>query len=140
MRQAPRPPGARFLDRPELSAICSVAATLTLATLPAYLLLSHAGTEVARAGAVLGWLAGHALIAWTLRTQPWLSWRANPAFPAWAATAIAAGLLLAATGAGYLLHLTRLTGPQLATVAVVVGIAVAAASTLERLLRLSQRL
>jgi Ca2+-transporting ATPase len=140
MRQPPRPPGARLLDRPELSAIVSVALTLTLATLPAYLLLTHAGSEIARSGAVLGWLAGHALIAWTLRTQPWLSWRANPAFPAWAATAMAAGLLLATTPDGRLFHLAPLTGAQLATVVVVVTIAVAAATAIQRALRLSQSL
>jgi Ca2+-transporting ATPase len=140
MHRPPRPPGARFLDRPELAAILAVAAALTLATLPCYLLLTHAGTEAARSGAVLGWLVGHALIAWTLRTQPWLSWRANPAFPAWAATAVAAGLLLAATGAGRLVHLTPLTGGQLATVAVVVVAAVVAAFAIERLIRLSRRL
>jgi hypothetical protein len=42
MRQPPYPPGASFLDRPELSAIFAVAAALTLATLPAYLLLTSA--------------------------------------------------------------------------------------------------
>ncbi len=140
MRRPPRPPGARFLDRPELAAIGAVAASLTLATLPAYLLLAHAGIEVARSGAVLAWLAGHALIAWTLRTQPWLSWRANPAFPAWAATALAAGLVLTTTSAGRLFHLTPMTLAQLGTVAALATAAVAAAYLAERLLRLSSRL
>ncbi|MCW3839857.1 HAD-IC family P-type ATPase [Micromonospora yasonensis] len=140
MRRPPRPAGARFLDRSVLSAILAVAATLTAATLPCYLLLTHVGTEAARSGAVLGWLAGHALIAWTLRTQPWLSWRANPAFPAWAVAALTAGLLLTLTAAGRPVHLTPLASAQVATVAVVIVLAVAAATAIERLLRLSRRL
>jgi Ca2+-transporting ATPase len=140
MRRPPRPPGAKFLDRPVLAAIGIVAVTLTLATLPAYLLLTQTGIGYARAGALLGWLAGHALIAWTLRTQPLLSWRANPAFPAWAATATAAGLILALTGAGSLVHLARLDTTGLITVTVLVAAAVAAAWGIERALNLSRRL
>ncbi|MFU8853564.1 cation-translocating P-type ATPase [Micromonospora sp. SL1-18] len=140
MRRQPRPTGARFLDQPALYAILAVAATLTAATLPCYLLLTHAGTEAARSGAVLGWLAGHALIAWMLRTQPWLSWRVNPAFPAWAAAAITAGLFLSLTAAGRPVHLTPLASTQVATVAVVVALAITATYLLQRLLRLSRRL
>jgi hypothetical protein len=49
---------------------------------------------------VLGWLAGHALIAWTLRTQPRLSWRTSLAFPIWAALAVLTGLVFALTPPG----------------------------------------
>jgi Ca2+-transporting ATPase len=140
MRQPPRPLGSPFLDRPELAAIGTVTVALTLATLPAYLLLAHAGTGIARSGAVLGWLAGHALIAWTLRTQPALSWRASPAFPSWAATAIVAGLVLTTTAAGQVVHLAGLNGLQLTTVAVVVTAAVVVAYLFERVLRLPRRL
>ena len=57
-----------FLGRAELAAITTVAAALTTAVLPAYLITAAtASVPAARAAAVLGWLAGHALIAWTLR-------------------------------------------------------------------------
>jgi Ca2+-transporting ATPase len=137
MRRPPRPPGAPFLDRSVVATIGVVAASLTAATLPPFLLFIHAGTDTARAAAVLGWLAGHALIAWTLRTQPRLSWAANPAFPAWAGTAIAAGVVLTTSAAGQLFRLTALTGAQVATVAAIVVGAVLVAYLLERALRLS---
>jgi Ca2+-transporting ATPase len=140
MRRPPRPPGAPFLDRGVLAAIGAVAVSLTAATLPPFLLLTHVGTDTARSGAVLGWLAGHALIAWTLRTQPRLSWKANPAFPAWAGTAIVAGVVLTTSAAGGLFRLSALTGAEVATVVGVVVGAVLAAYVLERLLRLSRRL
>jgi Ca2+-transporting ATPase len=140
MRHPPRPAGTRFLDRPALSAIGIVAATLTVATLPGYLLLAHTSTTAARAAAVLGWLAGHALIAWALRTQPALSWRANPAFPAWAGAATAVGLLAALTSAGRPLHLTPLPAATLAAVAATIAAAVLAAAATSRALRLPDRL
>jgi Ca2+-transporting ATPase len=130
----------RFLDRPELSALGLVAATLTIATLPGYLLLAHTSTAVARAAATLGWLAGHALIAWTLRTQPALSWRINPAFPAGAAIVALAGLLFAFTPAGRLIHLDPLTPAGAAITAICVIAAVGTAWAAARLLRLPQRL
>jgi hypothetical protein len=59
-----------------------VAAALSVAVLPAYLILAAChSVPVARAAAMLGWLAGRALIAWSLRTQPRLPLRANLAFP-----------------------------------------------------------
>jgi Ca2+-transporting ATPase len=140
MHQPPRPSGTRFLDRPELSALAVVAATLSLATLPGYLLLAHTSTPVARAAATLGWLAGHALIAWTLRTQPGLSWRINPAFPAWAAIATTAGLVFAFTPAGQLIHLAPLTTAGIAITATSIALAVTTAWALGRILRLPQRL
>jgi SAM-dependent methyltransferase len=110
MRRPPRPPGTGFLDASVLAAIITTAAALTIAVLPGYLLLGHSTATIgqARAAAVLAWLAAHALIAWTLRTQPGLPWRANPAFPAWALTALAAGLTLTLTSAGQLIGLQPL--------------------------------
>ena len=111
MRRPPRPPGARFLGRPELAAIATVAAALIVAVLPAYLLVaSSVSLPVARAAAVLGWLAGHALIAWTLRAQPRLPLRANPAFPGWALAAAATGLAVTLTPLGGFLRLAPLAG------------------------------
>ncbi|GAA0716448.1 HAD-IC family P-type ATPase [Dactylosporangium roseum] len=140
MRQPPRPPGARFLDRPELAALAAVAATLTVATLPGYLLLAHTHLGAARAAAILGWLAGHAAIAWTLRTRPGLSWRANPAFPAWAAIATLTGFIVALTPAGRLIHLSAPSAAALAGVGAAVLTAIVAATITRRLLRFTARL
>ncbi|MEC5181541.1 cation-translocating P-type ATPase [Arthrobacter sp. CG_A4] len=134
MCRPPRPAGARFVDRDFLTALSAVGLTLALAVIPAYLILSATGADTgqARAGAVFAWLAGHVLIAWTLRARPGLSWRANPAFPAWAAAATGSGLAAVTwPPAAAALRLTPLTGQQLAvTVA-----AVAAATALAVLLR-----
>jgi Ca2+-transporting ATPase len=110
MHRPPRRAGTQFLDRHILLAIATTAATLTLAVLPAYLVLTRFGasTEQARTGAVLAWLAAHALIAWTLRTQPTLSWKTNPAFPVWATAAVGTGPAAALTPAGRLIHLDTL--------------------------------
>ncbi|TNC20070.1 cation-translocating P-type ATPase [Amycolatopsis alkalitolerans] len=142
MRQPPRPPGSRFLDRATLAAIAVVTVTLTLAVLPAYLLTATGATDVAdaRTAAVLAWLAGHALIAWCLRTRPGLSWTANPAFPAWTATAIAVGALAAFTPLGDLVHLTTLAPVTAATVAGLLAVAVAAAIALRAGLHFARRL
>jgi Ca2+-transporting ATPase len=140
MRRPPRRSGTRFLDRAGLAAIATVAVTLTAATLPAYLLLAGTGTGTARSAAVVGWLAGHALIAWTLRTRPALSWRTNPAFPAWVASAAIVGLVAALTPAGRVLHLTPLTAGAVAGVAGAVVVAVALATAAGRALRLRGRL
>jgi P-type Ca2+ transporter type 2C len=128
MHQPPRPPGARFLDRPELTALATVAATLTLAVAPAYLITLHSHpTGTARAAAVLAWLAAHALIAWTLRTRPALPWRENPAFPTWVLAATSAGLLLALTGLGATLDLNPLPPAELAVTALTTAAAVTVA-------------
>jgi Ca2+-transporting ATPase len=110
MHRPPRPPGTGFLDASVLAAITTTAAALTLAVLPAYLLVSHSGatTGQARAAAVLAWLAAHALIAWMLRTQPALPWKANPAFPAWALAAIGAGITVTLTPVSQLIGLQPL--------------------------------
>lgn len=122
MERPPRRPGASFLDGSFFRDFLTVALTLFLATAATYWLLGPAGDSgvtgdpgVARTGAVLAWLAAHAVIAWTLRTRPGLSWRANPAFPLWAAAAIIAGLVLAATPLGTALGFTLLDANQLGT-------------------------
>jgi len=142
MHRPPRPPGTGFLDASVLAAITTTAVTLTLAVLPAYLLLAHAGatTGQARAAAVLAWLAAHALIAWMLRAQPALPWRANPAFPAWVLAAIATGTLLTLTPASQLLHLQTLPLRWLPAIAGLVVIATLAARAAIRMPLLAQRL
>ncbi|GLL06754.1 cation-translocating P-type ATPase [Dactylosporangium matsuzakiense] len=140
MHRPPRPSGTRFLDRAALTAIATVAVTLTLAVLPGYLLLAHDNPPTARAAAVLGWLAGHALIAWTLRTRPGLGWRTNAAFPAWAAAATAVALLAALTPAGRLLHLDPLTARDTAVVTLTVAAAVIVSLATARATHMRDRL
>ena len=141
MRRPPRPPGARFLDRPELATIAVVAAALTVAVLPAYLLLAAGHSlPVARAAAVLGWLAGHALIAWTLRTQPRLPLRANLAFPGWAAAATTAGLLVALTPVGAAIRLAPLPATAAGLVAGLITAAVIISAGARTALHLGARL
>jgi Ca2+-transporting ATPase len=76
-----------------------------------------ASLPAARAAAVLGWLAGHALIAWTLRAQPRLPVRSNPAFPGWALAAALTALAVTLTPLGGFLHLTPLTATATAITA-----------------------
>jgi Ca2+-transporting ATPase len=141
MRRPPRPPGARFLDRPELATIGVVAAALSIAVLPGYLILAAGHSlPVARAAAVLGWLAGHALIAWSLRTQPRLPLRANPAFPAWAAAATAAGLLASLTPAGDAIRLAPLPATAAGLAAGLITAAVTIAASARAALHLGTRL
>jgi Ca2+-transporting ATPase len=142
MHRPPRPPGTGFLDRSVLTAVTTTAVTLTLAVLPGYLLLAHSGAGIgqARAAAVLAWLAAHALIAWTLRTQPRLPWRANPAFPAWALAALAAGTILTLTPASQLIGLQALPLRWLPAVAGLVVIATTAAYAARRTPLLARRL
>jgi len=141
MHRPPRAPNARFLDRPELAALLSVAATLALAVVPVYLITLHThGVATARSAAVLGWLAGHALIAWTLRTRPALSPRTSPAFPLWAATAAAVGLLLTLTSLGQAVHLSPLPVISLITVLSGMAVAVVIATLVQRALDLTHRL
>ncbi len=141
MRRPPRRPGSRFLDTTTLTTISAVAATLTLAVLPAYLITATSSDiEVARTAAVLAWLTGHALIAWSLRTQPRLSWRANPAFPTWAATATGTALLAALTPLGHWIHLATLDLAEIGTITALVLLATTAATTLRHTLHLNQQL
>ncbi len=141
MERPPRAPDARFLDRPELAALLSVATTLALAVVPVYLITLHAhGAATARSAAVLGWLAGHALIAWTLRTRPALLPVSSPAFPLWATTATAVGLLLTLTSLGHAIHLSPLPTVSLITVLGGIAVAVGIATVVRRVLDLSHRL
>lgn len=145
MHRPPRPPGVPFLDTTTVRAIAVVALTLTGVTLPAYLLATTGpadpgGLQVARAAAILAWLGGHALIAWTLRARPALSWASNPAFPVWAGTAILAGAVFTLTPLGGVIGLGILPLTALAAVAVVVAAVVAVAVALNRALRLGERL
>ncbi len=137
MLRPPRPRTARFVDAAFGRALASVALTLTVAVAPTYLLLSRAGTDLgqARAGAVFAWLAGHALIAWTLRARPGLPWRANPAFPAWAASALGTACVLTLTPAAALVRLQALTSTQLLTAAGCTALAVTLAALARRLSR-----
>ncbi len=141
MHQPPRTPGARFLDRGECGAILTVAAALTVATLPVYLLLEPGlGEQTGRAAAVLGWLAAHTLIAWALRARPRLPPRANPAFPAWTFAAVVAGLLLALTPVGRLLHLAVVPAGRLPLVIALILAGALLAAGGSRLLQLRTRL
>ncbi|MGI8531144.1 MAG: cation-translocating P-type ATPase, partial [Geodermatophilaceae bacterium] len=138
MQRPPRPTHARFLDRAELTAIGLVGLALTAAVLPAFLIIDTVGH--ARAAAVLAWLAGHALIAWTLRAQPTLSWTSNPAFPVWALAAAAVGLVVTLTPVGHAIHLDELSAAELAIVGGTTAAAVVAAVVGRLLLRLESRL
>lgn len=135
MHTRPRNPATRFLDRSLAAEIIAVAVTLTAAVLPVYLLLGDRSEAQARSAAVLAWLAAHALIAWTLRTQPTLSWRQNPAFPLWSAAALATGLALTTTALGNVLHLAPLEKTSLITIGLSTGTAVLAAVVLRALRR-----
>jgi len=141
MDRPPRDPARRFLDDAQLSAIAITAAGLTVAVLPAFLLV-HArwGTDMAIAAAVAGWLVANVAIAWTLRAQPSLALRSNVAFPVWALVAVASAAVLSLTAAGATLGVDPLTaGATAVTVAVAaVGVALAAAGRVA--LSLSARL
>ncbi len=142
MTRPPRPPRARFVDGPFLAALAACALTLALAVAPSYLLLTAHGADLgqARAGAVFAWLAGHTLIAWSLRARPTLSWRENPAFPAWAITALTVAVLVASTPAAALLRVNPMTPAQLATTAAVTAAAVLLAWIIRPLARTSDNL
>ena len=141
MDHPPRDPARRFLDDTQMSAITLTAAALTIAVLPAFLLV-HArwGIDMAIAAAVAAWLVANVAIAWCLRARPGLSWRRNVAFPAWALVAVASAAVLSLTPAGATLGIEPLTvGAVGITAAVAVaGVAVAAAGRV--VLSLSGRL
>ena len=101
MDRSPRDPAGRFLDGPQLSAIVLTAISLTVAVLPAFLIVhSRWGTDMAIAAAVAGWLVANVAIAWSLRARPSLPLRRNIAFPVWALVAVAAAFILSLTQAG----------------------------------------
>jgi P-type Ca2+ transporter type 2C len=141
MDHPPRDPARRFLDDTQLSAIALTAAALTVAVLPAYLIV-HArwGTDMAIAAAVGGWLTANTAVAWTLRAQPGLAWRRNVAFPAWALIAIASAAVLSLTGAGATLGVDPLTPAATAITIGVAALGVALAAAGRAALSLSRRL
>ncbi|MGI8535170.1 MAG: cation transporting ATPase C-terminal domain-containing protein [Mycobacteriales bacterium] len=137
MRRPPRSAAVPFLGRLQLNAIGAVAVALTVAVLPAYL-IAGPDTQTARAAAIGAWLAGHALIAWSLRADPRLALRRNLAFPAWALAAVVVGLAVAATPLAATLGLSALDPGKLGIVAATVLGAVVVAGGSRRLLRLGQ--
>ena len=141
MRQPPRRAG-RFIDGTFVVALFTVALTLVVAVIPTYLFVLFTGASEgqARAGAIVAWLASHALIAWTVRARPGLSWAANPAFPAWVGLSIACGLVVAATPVGEVLRLAPLTSQQLVAAAAATLTAVLIATVLRPLSAGSGRL
>ncbi len=141
MDRPPRDPASRFLDRGELSAIALTAVALTIAVLPAFLIVRAAsGTSIAIAAAVAGWLTANVAIAWSLRARPGLSLRRNIAFPAWALVALIAAAILSLTQAGAALGVEPLTASALGITAGVAAVGVAIAATGRAALSLSQRL
>jgi Ca2+-transporting ATPase len=142
MQRPPRPAKARFLDGSVLAAIATTAFALTLAVLPSYVLLARAGAtpQQARAGAVLTWLVVHVVIAWALRSRPSLSWLTNPAFPIWAAAAMATGIVVATTHLGRLVHLDPLRHVWLPALLTIVVAAAGIGIILARRRFIAQRL
>ena len=125
MRRRPRNPAAHFLDRAELGSIAITGLALTVATLPAYLLVrANAGSAAGSAAAVAAGLSTHAAIAWSLRMNPRLDPRANPTFPVWALTAAATALLVTLTRLGRELGLGTL---DLANLGIAAGTSLAGA-------------
>ena len=141
MDRPPRDPARRFLDGTQLSAIGLTAAALTVAVLPAFLIVhAQSGIDMARAAAVAGWLVANVAIAWNLRARPGLPVRRNVAFAVWALVALVVSVILSLTGAGAALGVKPLTADALGITAGIaaVGIAVAAAGRVA--LSLSRRL
>ena len=141
MDRPPRDPASRFLDRGELSAIALTAAALTIAVLPAFLIVrAGSGTSMAIAAAVAGWLTANVAIAWSLRARPGLPLRRNVAFPAWALVALIAAAILSLTQVGAALGVEPLTASALGITAAVAAVGVAIAAAGRAALSLSQRL
>jgi Ca2+-transporting ATPase len=141
MDQPPRDPARRFLDDTQLSAIALTAGAMTVAVLPAFLVV-HArwGADMAIAAAVAGWLVANVAVAWSLRAQPRLPLRRNVAFAGWALVAAASAAMLSVTQVGATLGVDPLTvgaaGITLAFAAA--GVALAGAGRVS--LSLSRRL
>ncbi|MGI8537995.1 MAG: cation-translocating P-type ATPase [Mycobacteriales bacterium] len=137
MQRPPRPADERFLGPRQLGAIAAVAGALTVAVLPAFLLVGSS-SQSARAAALAAWLCGHALVAWSLRADAGLALRRNVAFPLWAATAVLVALLVTLTPASAALGLPTLTGGMLLLVAATVAVGALLAVLLRRLLALHE--
>lgn len=141
MDRPPRDPASRFLDRTQLTAIAVTAAALTVAVLPAFLIVHHqSGAGMAIAAAVAGWLIANTAIAWNLRARPGLPLRRNIAFPAWAIVALIAAVTLSLTHAGATLGVQPLTAGALGITVGVAAIGVATATAGRITLSLSRRL
>ena len=141
MDRPPRDPASRFLDGTQGSAIALTAAALTVAVLPAFLIVhAQSGTGMAIAAAVAGWLIANVAIAWSLRARPGLPLRRNVAFPVWALVALVAAFILSLTRAGAALGVEPLTAGALRITAgaALSGVAIAAAGRVA--LALSRRL
>jgi Ca2+-transporting ATPase len=141
MDRPPRDPARRFLDGAELSAIALTMAGLTVAVLPAFLIVqARSGTGMAIAAAVAAWLIANVAIAWSLRARPGLPLRRNVAFPVWALVAVAVAIVLSLTEAGATLGVEPLTAGAVRVTAGVAaaGVAVAVAGRVG--LSLSRRL
>jgi Ca2+-transporting ATPase len=141
MNRPPRDPASRFLDGAELSAIALTAAALTIAVLPAYLIVhGRWGTGMAIAAAVAGWLVANVAVAWSLRARPGLPLLRNVAFPVWAFVALLAAAVLSLTHAGATLGAQPLTADALLITAGVAAVGVATAVAGRVALSLSRRL
>jgi P-type Ca2+ transporter type 2C len=141
MDRPPRDPASRFLDGTQLSAIALTAVALTVAVLPAFLIVhARSGTDMAIAAAVAAWLIANVAIAWSLRARPGLPLRRNVAFPAWALVALAAAFMLSLTQVGATLGVKPLTAADLGITAGIAAVGVAIAAAGRVALSLSRRL
>jgi P-type Ca2+ transporter type 2C len=141
MDRPPRDPARRFLDANQLAAIALTAAALTVAVLPAFLIIhARSGTGMAIAAAVAAWLIANVAIAWSLRARPALPLRRNVAFPVWAVVALAAAFILSLTQAGATLGIEPLTASALRITAGVAAAGVTVAAAGRVALSLSRRL
>ncbi|HEX5194580.1 MAG TPA: cation-transporting P-type ATPase [Solirubrobacteraceae bacterium] len=141
MDRPPRDPASRFLDGTQLSAIALTAASMTIAVLPAFLVV-HArwGTGMAVAAAVAGWLVANVAIAWSMRARPGLPLRRNVAFGLWAVAALVAAFVLSLTQAGAALGAQPLTAAGVLITAAVAAVGVTVAVAGRVALSLSRRL
>jgi Ca2+-transporting ATPase len=141
MDRPPRDPASRFLDGTQLSAIGLTAASLTVAVLPAFLIVhARSGAGMAIAAAVAAWLIANVATAWSLRARPGLPLWRNIAFPLWALAALAAAFLLSLTQAGAALGAQPLTTAAVLITAGTAAVGVAIAFAGRVALSLSRRL
>jgi Ca2+-transporting ATPase len=141
MDRPPRDPASRFLDGAQLSAIALTALALTVAVLPAFLIVrARSGAPMGIAAAVAAWLITNVAVAWSLRARPGLPLRRNVAFPIWAVTAFAATAGLSLTQAGATLGVEPLSASASAITAGCAALGVAAAAGGRVVLSLSHRL
>ena len=140
MRQPPRNPARRFLDRDELGAILLTAASLSVAVALAFFLVRSNGAEYGAAAAIATWLLGHVGVAWALRAQPFLALRENVFFPLWAVLAAATGVLLTASPLADPLGLSTLPADRWPLVIACALLAAALAAVARRATGLGTRL